>query len=192
VSQSSATSVCSQTRKPRPFTTDHAWIAKPGEQKLRDPRHQGLKQELLMVLTVQKTFTIKLMDSLLVTYDEELKKKGKLNSHQIQDILREINLDSEPVQIDTEWSSTDTQYIVQQNPDLIVIPFSAFRGLPRQTQDYKGRLVEFIKTVLNKTKSRVLFYSRWREDKLGKMDKLFFKSCGFSQIPIAPPNVSSS
>ncbi len=176
VSQTSAISVCSPTRKPRPFSTDHVWIAKPGERRLEDFRHQWLREQLTMVSNVQKPFTIKLMDSPLVTYDEELKKQGKLNSHQIQDILRDINLDSDPVPIDKKWDSTDSDYIIRQKPDLIVIHFSAFWGLPMQTQDYQGRLAEFINTILTETNSLFLIYSRWREDDLGKMKEYFFEN----------------
>ena len=174
VSQASATAVCSPSREVRSFSTDHVWIAKPGEQGLNDPRHAWLRQELTARSNIRRLLTIKLLDSPLVTYDKEFRDQGKLNSHHIQEILREIPLDSDPIPVDQSWDISDTDYLIRQNPDLVVVHFSAFRGEAMQDTDYRGRLTEFLNAIFTKTTSHVLVYSRWREDILGKMNDYFY------------------
>lgn len=103
-----------------------------------------------------------------------------MNSHVIQEILREIGLRARIVPVERRWDVADTEDVVKERPDLIVIHWSSFAGIAAHPEDLDRRLAEFVRAVLSGTRAKVLIYTRWPEG-FKPMESHFFERFGGSK-----------
>jgi hypothetical protein len=165
VPEESATAVCTRTPS-LPVTADHEGIVKPAG--LGSEQHNWLKLQLSAPKKIRDKPRIILMDHPLLAYDEaRLTTQGVMNAHVIQEVLRRAGLDGTVAPIHNQWNEGDTANVVAQDPDLLVVHYSAFSGIPTNAKDFEFVLTHFLRDVMTRTRARVILYTRWREGELG-------------------------
>lgn len=173
VSQESATSMC--TRGPdQPFTVHHSDIVKPFG--VDDPIYQWVRSEILKTPTPGKPFYVLMMDNSALAYDEELKKRGHSNLHEIERALLGLNLRIEKSPVNPDFGVYDESKIVNDPPDLIIIHFSSFSVRRQDFEGYTSLLRSFLIKMKN-TKTKFIIYTRWKPE-LGNLNDFFEQTIG--------------
>jgi hypothetical protein len=172
VTELSATAECTR-QMPFPVTADHENSVKPSGPD--DEVHRWLKLQLVAPWRPKGPRNIVIMDNPHVTYDKQrFESEGKMNAHVIQEVLRASGLDGDVAPVETRWDQADTNNIIAKEPELVIIHYSAFFGVPQTPGDFELVLTRFLKDVLTRTRARVILYSRWRPSELREFSMYYW------------------